>query len=305
MRQRLHSISSLRAFEAAALHLNLRRAAADLCITESAVSRQIVALEGLLGVALFLRANKRVTLTAAGVQYSRQVRAILQRLAQDTLGVMAHEGAGGIVELACVPTLAVEWLIPRLPDFYGQHPQVVVNISAMTGVFLFEHSQRDAAIHFGSAAYPGARTDPLFGEESVVVCRPDFFKGRRRPTLQDIAAAPRLHLATRDHDWQRWMQSAGIESINPMSGARFEHHTMIISGVRAGLGVGLVPRFLVRDYLAQGLLANPTTHALRSADAYYFVAPDDRPMNEATASFREWLIDAAQAYSGAEAMPLR
>ncbi|MEG1454766.1 MAG: LysR family transcriptional regulator, partial [Comamonas sp.] len=97
MRQRIPSLSSLRAFEAAASHLNLRRAAKDLFITESAVSRQIIALEKFLGVELFRRANKRVTLTAAGAAYSRQVREVLAQLERNTLDVMAHEGSGGII----------------------------------------------------------------------------------------------------------------------------------------------------------------------------------------------------------------
>ncbi|MGK9522693.1 LysR family transcriptional regulator, partial [Salmonella enterica subsp. enterica] len=86
--------------------------------TESAVSRQIATLESQLGVQLFHRVNQRLTLTPAGKLYSRQVRETLRKLQRDTLDIMAHEGSGGIVELACLPTLAVEWLIPRLPEFY-------------------------------------------------------------------------------------------------------------------------------------------------------------------------------------------
>ncbi|AOY94395.1 LysR family transcriptional regulator [Cupriavidus sp. USMAA2-4] len=297
MRQRLPSLSSLRAFEAAALHLNLRRAAADLFITESAVSRQIAALESLLGVQLFHRANQRITLTAAGALYSRQVRELLRQLQRDTLDIMAHEGAGGSVELACVPTLAVEWLIPRLPAFYARHPQVVVNISAQSDVFLFDGTPYDAAIHFGEAAYPGARAERMFGEESVAVCHPGFFGGKRRITALDVAQAPRLHLATRRFDWQHWLESAGLDEVNAMRGARFEHHSMVISAARAGLGVGLVPRFLVEEYLARDLLVIPVAHSLRSTSAYYLVSPDSRPMSDAMLRLREWLLEAAGAFA--------
>jgi len=301
MRQRLPSLSSLRAFEAASLHLNLRRAAADLFITESAVSRQIASLESLLGVQLFHRANQRITLTAAGALYSRQVREMLRQLQRDTLDIMAHEGAGGSVELASVPTLAVEWLIPRLPDFYARHPQVVVNISAQSDVVLFDGTPYDAAIHFGEAAYPGARAEHMFGEESVAVCHPGFFRGKRRVTVQDVAQAARLHLATRRFDWQHWLESAGIDEVNAMRGARFEHHSMVISAARSGLGVGLVPRFLVEEYLARGLLVIPVAHSLRSSSAYYLVAPDSRPMSDAMLRLREWLLEAAGAFAGGQA----
>ena len=297
MRQRIPSLSSLRAFEAAGSHLNLRRAAKDLFITESAVSRQIIALEKFLGVELFRRANKRVTLTAAGAAYSRQVREVLAQLERNTLDVMAHEGSGGIVELACVPTLAVEWLIPRLPDFYARHPQVVVNISAKTDFFFFDGAPYDASIHYGTDVYPGARTDLLFGEESIVVCRPDFFAGRTQVSAQEVAMAPRLHLASRALDWKHWIESAGVDLANPMSGARFEHHTMVISAVRAGLGLGLVPRFLVEQYLIKGELLSPVRHFLRSSNAYYFVTPDSRPTSDAVAGLREWLLAAAHDFA--------
>lgn len=299
MRQRLPSLSSLRAFAAAAAHLNLRRAAKELFITESAVSRQVIALENFLGVQLFRRANQRVTLTAAGVVYSRQVREVLAQLERHTLDLMAHQGAGGIIELACVPTLAVEWLIPRLPAFYARHPQVVVNISAITDIFFFEGAPYDAAIHFGTEVYPGARTDLLFAEESIVVCHPGFFAGRSTVSEAEVAAAARLHLASRALDWKHWMESAGIDLAHPMGGARFEHHTMVISAVLAGLGVGLVPRFLVEEYLLRKELLSPVAHSLRSSNAYYFVTPDSRPTSDAVANLREWLLEAAQDFTRA------
>jgi DNA-binding transcriptional LysR family regulator len=298
MRQRLPSLSSLRAFEAAALHLNLRRAAQDLFITESAVSRQIASLESLLGLQLFLRANQRITLTAAGALYSGQVREMLRKLQRDTLDIMAHEGAGGTVELACVPTLAVEWLIPRLPDFYARHPQVVVNISAQSDVFLFDGTPYDAAIHFGEAVYPGARADLLFGEESVAVCHPDFFSGRKRIGAQDLARAPLLHLATRSFGWKQWMEAAGIDDVNAMRGARYDHHSMVIAAARAGLGIGLVPRFLVEEYLASRQLVMPVARTLRATSAYYLVSPDTRPMSDAMQRLRDWLLEAAGAFAG-------
>jgi DNA-binding transcriptional LysR family regulator len=218
MRQRLPSLSNLRLRRGGAASESAR-AAADLYITESAVSRQIASLESLLGVQLFHRANQRITLTAAGVLYSRQVREMLRKLQRDTLDIMAHEGVGGTVELACVPTLAVEWLIPRLPGFYARHLQVIVNIRAQSDVFLFEGTPYDAAIHFGEAVYPGARVDRMFGEESVAVCHPDFFGGKKRVSVNDIARSPLLHLVTRSFGWKQWMEAAGIDDVNALRGA--------------------------------------------------------------------------------------
>ncbi|MGT2454713.1 LysR substrate-binding domain-containing protein [Cupriavidus basilensis] len=298
---RIPSLSSLRAFEAAARHQNLRRAAAELCLSESAVSRQIATLESQLGVALFHRANQRVSLTPAGSLYGYQVRESLQKLQRDTLDIMAHEGAGGIVELACVPTLAVEWLIPRLPAFYAQHPQVVVNFSAQADVFLFDGTPYDAAIHYGEANYPGGRADPLFDEESVPICHPDFFAGEAPVSAERIAQAPLLHLSTRRLDWKNWMEAAGVSDVNAMRGTRYDHHSMVISAARARLGVGLVPRFLVEEYLALGLLVMPVAQAMCSQRAYYLVVPDSRPVSDAMSRLRTWLLAAARDFAARQA----
>jgi len=260
-------------------------------------------LESLLGVQLFHRANQRITLTAAGVLYSGQVREMLRKLQRDTLDLMAHEGAGGTVELACVPTLAVEWLIPQLPAFYARHPQIVVNISAQTDIFLFDGTPYDAAIHFGEAVYPGARADRMFSEESVAVCHPDFFRGGMRIGAQEIARSPLLHLATRILGWKQWMESAGIDDVNAMRGARFDHHSMVIAAARAGLGVGLVPRFLVEEYLANRQLVMPVARSLRSTGAYYLVSPDTRPMSAAMQRLREWLLEAAGDFATKQCAP--
>ncbi|ALD93313.1 LysR family transcriptional regulator [Cupriavidus gilardii CR3] len=293
---RVPSLSSLRAFEAAAAHLNLRRAAADLYVTESAVSRQIATLESQLGVQLFHRVNQRLTLTPAGKLYSRQVRETLRKLQRDTLDIMAHEGSGGIVELACLPTLAVEWLIPRLPEFYARHPQVVLNLTARSDVFLFDGTDFDAAIHFGEPHYPGARADPLFPEESVPVCHPDYFGGRKRIRPADIAGAELLHLSTRQFEWEQWMRLAGVEDVNAMRGTRYDHHSMVIAAARAKLGIGLVPRFLVERYLNEGELVMPVPLAMPSSGGYYLVYPEMQPVSDAMSRVREWLLESASEF---------
>src|SRR5574337_1486071 len=132
MRKKIPSTAALLAFEAAARHESFTRAADELSLTQSAICRQIGALEDFLGVALFRRPRRGVQLTEAGQGYSRQIAPRLDAVERDTLSVMAHHGTGSTIELAVVPTFATRWLLPRLGGFYRQNPAVRVNMSTQT-----------------------------------------------------------------------------------------------------------------------------------------------------------------------------
>ncbi|MFZ3219297.1 MAG: LysR family transcriptional regulator, partial [Rhodoferax sp.] len=128
MRRKIPSLQALACFDSAARHQSYTRAAQELALTQSAISRQIAALEAYLGVPLFRRTRHGVALTEAGSQYARQIAPRLQALERDTLDAMSGQGAGGSITLAAVPTLAARWLIPRLGDFNRAHPDVLVHI---------------------------------------------------------------------------------------------------------------------------------------------------------------------------------
>ncbi|MBP7641262.1 MAG: LysR family transcriptional regulator, partial [Thauera sp.] len=132
MRKKIPSTAALLAFEAAARHESFTRAAEELALTQSAICRQIGALEDFLGVPLFRRTRRGVQLTEAGLSYSRQIAPRLDAIEHDTLAVMAHHGAGSVLELAVVPTFATRWLLPRLADFQSKNADVVVNMHTQT-----------------------------------------------------------------------------------------------------------------------------------------------------------------------------
>src|SRR4051812_9052772 len=181
MRRRIPSMSALMAFDAAARHASITRAADELALTESAVSRQISQLEDQLGVQLFHRIKKRLSLTRAGTAYARDIAGALERLEKDTLDVMANEGEGGTLEIAVLPTVGSLWLIPRMTDLYEQQPKMTVNLSARSSRFLFSETSFDGALCFGSATWPGAESDFLFEEELVVVAGPRLLQ-QQAPT---------------------------------------------------------------------------------------------------------------------------
>ena len=170
----LPSTADLMAFEAAARHQSVSRAAEELHLTQSAVSRQIRQLEDQLGTALFHRVRQRVVLTDAGRVYAADVLAVLQQLSASTQKTMAFASTDGLLNLAVLPTLSTRWLIPRLGGFMALHPEAMVNFSARTEPFDFAGTPFDAAIHFGTPHWAGAVCEFLMHEQTVPVCSPTY-----------------------------------------------------------------------------------------------------------------------------------
>src|SRR4051812_41047958 len=149
------SISALRTFEAAARHMSFTKAAEELHVTQSAVSRQVAQTEEYLGLLLFQRVRQRLVLTDAGQQYAMAVRHALEQMQEATVALLAHKGAGGALNIATGAAFATKWLIPRLARFNQLHPDVVINLSTRDIPFDLEREQFDAAFHYGFNDWPG------------------------------------------------------------------------------------------------------------------------------------------------------
>lgn len=284
------------AFDAAARHASITRAADELALTESAVSRQISQLEGQLGVQLFHRIKKRLSLTRAGSAYARDVADVLERLEKNTVDVMANEGDGGALDIGVLPTVGSLWLIPRLPDFYARHPKITVSMSARSGRFLFGETNLDGALCFGAATWPGAQTDFLFDEELVVVGGGRLLEEPTPWTPERVVQERLLHLVTRAEAWPAWASAAGIEGLNMLKGPRFELQSMVVEAACAGLGPALVPRFLVASPLARGELRILSDVSVRSPGAYYFAYPEEKAGEPLLQLFRDWLQKQARQF---------
>lgn len=296
MRRKIPGTELLIAFETAARHQSFTRAAEELFLTQSAVCRQIAALEEFLGVQLFNRIKKRVTLSEAGQTYAKQVRENLKRIEHDTLSLMAHRGAGGVLELAVIPTFATRWLIPRLKDFQAAYPGITLNLTTRAEPFMFTDTPFDGAIHFGDPIWPGAVTEYLFGEEMVPVCSPVLLDGKASIEPAELEELPLLHQSARPDAWREWFAAAGLPNVNAMGGARYELFSMLVEAAKAGLGVALVPRFFVLSEIASGELATPCAFALRSQRSYYLVYPENKAELPSLRAFCQWLSAQAAAY---------
>lgn len=289
MRRKIPSTLALSAFEAAARHQSFTKAADELAVTQSAVCRQIGALEDFLGVKLFRRGRRGVALTEAGVAYSRKVTARLDDVERDTLELMAGGGSGGTLELGVVPTFATKWLLPRLPDFLARHPGITVNLSARARPFLFDETPFDAAIHAGEAFWPGTEGILLMPEDLVAVASPALAEpvDWRRETLLQISTRPTM--------WRDWFRSCALVVEGDMAGPRFELYSMVAEAAIHGMGIGLVPRLLVEPELARGALVMVAPHVYRSDRSYRLLYPERKADHPPLAAFRQWLGSQAAA----------
>ncbi|MCV3270524.1 LysR substrate-binding domain-containing protein [Roseobacter sinensis] len=285
-RRYLPSMSALLAFEATARLGSATQAAAELSLTQSAVSRQLKALEDQLGVALLTRAGRGLVLTPRGQDYVREVRGMLQRLAQATVSVQT-EAEGGPLNLAILPAFGMHWLAPRLRDFARRHPEVTVNLSTRFAPFDFRGTSFDAAIHFGREDWPGVRYLPLLPETVVPVCAPALIP---RP-LDDpgqILDYDLLHLDTRPRGWARWLHAVG-HHVEPPPGMVFDQFSTMAQAAIHGLGIALLPTFFAEPYLTSGQLVLASEQTSQSIGSYYLVWPAERAEPSALSSFRDWL----------------
>ena len=305
MRRMIPSTQSLACFESAARHQSYTRAAQELALTQSAVSRQIIALEDQLGVQLFKRSRHGAVLTPAGHQYSQQVAQWLQGIERGTLDIMAHQGTGGAISIAAVPTFATRWLLPRLPQFLQQHPGVVVHIDVQTRPFVFAERQVDAAIYAGTPEqarqWPGTQATWLMDEIIVPVCSPRLLepsvqRGRGRAYRQVapevLAGLPLLQQSTRPDGWRHWFDAAGVAAPHALDGPRYELFSMLAVAAAAGMGVALIPPMLIEDELARGELVVACDKPLTGSRAYYLMTPvvtEGAPQLAALQAFSGWL----------------
>ena len=297
MKRRIPSTIALSLFESAARHESFARAAAEMYLTESAVSRQIATLEGYLGVKLFSRVRKQVILTEAGRAYSRSIRPCLDEIELHTTSLIESGGRGGILELAVIPPFASRWLLPRLQTFLAAHPGITINMTEKPDPFDFRGTNLDVALHFDDPAWANAAKVQLFEEELVPVLNPRYLDASRLTTPESLALLPLLQKRSRPDAWNRWFAAAGIEEINLHTTMRFDLYAMVIDAARTGLGVGLVPRFYVQDEIESGVLMIPFPQSVKHLKRYCVVCPQEKLDLPQVQAFIEWATATAREFN--------
>lgn len=311
-RRDLPPLDLLRGFEAAARHLSFTKAAQELFLTQSAVSRQVQGLEEALGVPLFQRRHRTLLLTDAG-QLLQQVVARQLKELRDTV---AHIGAEPVrmLTVTTLVTFASLWLIPRLAHFRRLHPGIDVRIAAANEILDLERDRVDVAIRYVAPERAPPGSAMLFGEEVVPMCAPVLLKQKARPLREpaDLVHHVLLHDDPENSryqaqylQWDIWLQAMGLPDLKPAGSVRFSHYDQMIQAAVRGEGVALGRLPLMSQQIEDGTLVAPFEKARGrgrgtvSTRAYFIVAPPAARGRPEVQHFMDWLLAEARAEAGA------
>jgi len=309
MPSRLPPLNSLRAFEAAARHLSVKKAAVELNVTPAAVSHQIRTLEEYLGVQLFHRYNRALELTDAARASLPKFREGFDCLAQAVERLRTHQ-SHGMLTVSAAPSFAARWLMPRLHRFLAAHPEIDVRVSARmrrvsvdgkgdvaeraTVETWLEDS--DVAILYGRGHYPGLRVTKLIPLTITPICSPKLLKGDhalRSPA--DLEHHLLLHDDTGDlYDgepfWDVWLKAANVSGVDIRRGPHFSHAVLAFEAATDAVGVLATMPVLAAEDIASGRLVTPFELRAPLTSAYYLVCEEHAATRPAVAAFREWVI---------------
>lgn len=299
MARLLPPLNPLRAFEVTARHSSFTRAAEEMFVTPSAVSHQVKALEEHLGIPLFLREAKTLTLTAAGRAYLPAVQQAFHLLADATRQLSTE--LAPVLRVDIPPTFAAKWLIPRLDRFVKAHPEIDIRVSTNSGPPDFARDDYDLAIRFGRGHYPDLHAELCLAVKVFPVCSPVLMEGAhplREPS--DVLHHTLLHDASTyadgsNPDWAAWLQHAGVKDVDASRGLSFTPSHLVINAAIDGLGVALAKDSWVEQDLAQGRLTRPFDIALPVESAYYLIYPRHRAKDVRIATFADWVRSEAVA----------
>jgi LysR family glycine cleavage system transcriptional activator len=294
----LPPLAQLEAFEAAARHLSFTKAADELALTQSAVSRQIAAIEERLGTPLFRRMHRALALTAEGETLARAVGDVLRRLHHVT-GQIRGSARARTVVVTTTAGLASLWLIPRLARFSAREPDVDVRISTGQAVVPLDRDGVDLAIRYVGEGSAGAGAQLLFGERAFPVCTPALRDDPTRPlhTPADLRRHVLLHIETGAGlwalEWPLWLRAVGLPDLQPARAMHFSQYDQLIAAALGGQGVALGRSPIVDALLAEGRLVAPFTERLDTARAYYVVQSSAARHKPEVQAFVQWLHEEA------------
>lgn len=295
---RLPPLDLFRTFEAVARHLSFTIAASELCLTQSAVSRQIATLEQQTGLRLFRRLHRAIELTPAGQRLLDAVTLGLDHV-QDCLAALGSGTRMPQITVSATVAFAWFWLMPRLDQFSAYHPEVDLRILATDTPVLPGHGDVDVAILFGSGQWEGITSQLLFREKVYPVCSPRFLnehRGLLRP--EDLLCQTLLHLdidrsAPDPVDWQRWLASQGVTGQPVLPGLRFNSYPMVLQAAEAGRGVALGWSYIVDPIVASGRLVQPVVGAMETRNGYYLSTSEDAGRTPEREEFLRWIATEA------------
>ncbi|WP_020679433.1 LysR substrate-binding domain-containing protein [Marinobacterium rhizophilum] len=293
----LPPLNSLVAFEAAARHLSFTQAALELSVTQGAISRQIRHLEEYLGRSLFVRDKRQLTLTQTGAEYYDSVQQSLLLISSATGTILQWQGNQQLTVVTS-NAMASLWLLPRLPEFQDQHPDVDVRILATDSLQGLRNSEFDVALFYCRTPPAGLAATPLFNERVFPVCSPAFLARHSNTEsgeggAEDILGTTQLWLDSAEDwlNWNQWFISTGLAPKEPRRRLNLNNYPMLVQAALNGQGVALGWEQLVAGYLQSGLLVRPVAMELNTTARFYMLEPEE-PMRRkpGVEQFRHWLL---------------
>jgi LysR family glycine cleavage system transcriptional activator len=297
MAQKLPHLTWLRAFEASARHLSFTHAAAELNLTQAAVSKQVKLLEHFLREPLFLRKARSLVLTKVGAAYLPKVRDGFDRLAAGTEEVFGNRRSEVLTIRAPVAYCAT-WIVPRLQGFFDAHPGIDLRIISSVWGDDFDKERFDLDIQYGTGRWPGFTADRLSWEVIEPACAPSLLSGPvglRQPG--DLVGHRLLHVIGYEDGWATWLRAAGASGVNSGQGTQFDSSILAFEFAAAGGGVALARSSMVQPYYDSGRLVRPFDLAVPLEEAFYLIAPQDGSAHPDARVFRDWMLDTAAADS--------
>ncbi|PFH11255.1 LysR family glycine cleavage system transcriptional activator [Collimonas sp. PA-H2] len=290
--RRLPPLSSLKAFEAAARHRNFTRAAAELYVTQAAISHQVKQLEEWLGLKLFERRGHALALTLDGASYLPEVADALDRLTAATERLTSNSAAGTL-RITVLPSFAAKWLMPHLSRFHAAHPEIELDLVSIEESWDFSNQQFDLGIRLGNGRWNGLQADLIAEEWLTPMYSPALAQRAPLQTPADLRRHPLLHDTPRD-SWPRWLELVDAPAVDVRKGASFTDSSLALQAAADGHGVLLGRLFLAAGDIAAGRLLAPFPQRLKNDYAYWLVYPKASAQNPRIAAFRSWLLGEAE-----------
>ncbi|MDP3746556.1 MAG: LysR substrate-binding domain-containing protein [Phenylobacterium sp.] len=288
MARRLPSLNALRCFETVAAQLSIKKAAAALHISESAVSRQVRILEDQLGLVLFRRSHSGLEITEAGKALAASTGGAFDQIART---IDSFQRDQDTVQIKVLPTLALRWLYPRLRRFQAQNPLIQVVVHTRWHDMISGDGEAELGIRYGLGNWARDCVTELYPEWLAPVCAPDYVSGRKLETAEDFDRCTLLHPQPNHDDWRVWCAGWGGGDFNTDGGLDFDVLDMALRAAEAGFGLAISDVVLAQDTIEAGQLVAPIDRAVPSGVSYFLVRPPDLSERRQVRLLHEWICD--------------
>ncbi|WP_041709612.1 transcriptional regulator GcvA [Advenella kashmirensis] len=289
MKQKLPPLNALRAFEAAGRLGSFKEAAAQLHVTNGAISQQVRLLEAWLGAPLFERHNRRVVLTADARAYLAQIGPLFEQLAQATANYGVPATVSRTLSVNASATFTLRWLVPRLEKFRSEHTNIDVRVETSNEPVESIKETYDVIIRGGPDTFYGYWMRPFLSEERLPVCSPALLARLPLREPQDLQQHTLLHTTSLPRVWPDWLAKAQVHDLSPVGTLTFDHFYLTLQAAIDGMGIAMGPTSLVSDDLAAGRLIAPFSGPRLPSRSYCAYVPDERSADDVVMLFCAWL----------------